>query len=218
MDTEKEKPRGYFEKLLAIDCETTGINFSSNDPSEGHQALSWGLIVADAKTLKPIEELYLEIKYNELSKKRRKEEKDFGVNAANIHGLTFDYLEKHGIDEQEAVVKIANLIIKYWGPTVQVKTLGHNVHMFDVPFLRSLFKRYNIDVPIGSRHYDSNSVGFITVGAYESNALFETMGFKPRNNHNALEDARMSLETCRKIKELWEKNIGIKAYDRINDA
>jgi len=207
-----DKPKGYFEYLLAIDCETTGLDWDADDPSNGHQPVSWGLIVADAKTLKSVEELYVEIKYNEASKLARASDPEFGVDAANIHGLTFKHLEEHAISEEEAVILIANLILKYWGPTSQVKTLGHNVHMFDMPFMRAMFRRYNIHIPFGSRHYDTNSIGFATVGAYVSDALFATMGFDNRNVHNALEDARMALESARRIKVLWNAKVGVNAY------
>jgi len=208
-----DTPKGYFEKLLAMDCETTGLDWDGDNPSNGHQAVSWGFIVADGKTLKPIEELYVEIKWNDASKAARKLDPQFGVAAANIHGLTYDHLEKNGISEEEAVVKIANLIIKYWGPTTLIKALGHNVHMFDVPFLRDLFRRHDIELPLGGRHYDSNSVGFITTGAYISDALFDTMGFDSRDSHDALEDARMALESCRRIRVLWDSKVGVNAYE-----
>lgn len=208
----KNKPKGHFAKLLAIDCETTGINYASDDPSVGHQAVSWGVIVADAETLKPIDELYVEIKWNEESKAAKAADPEFGAGASNIHGLTSEYLEENGIPEDEAVMLIANLILQHWGPTSAIKTLGHNVHMFDVPFLRAMFRRHDIDIPIGSRHYDSNSIGFCTVGAVTSDDLFATMGFDDRNGHNALEDARMALESCRRIRVLWNAKVGVNAY------
>lgn len=206
-----DTPKGAFNKLLAIDCETTGGRFGTDDYSVGHQAVSWGIVVADAQTLQPIEELYVEIKWNEESKASRRKDPTFGVIAANIHGLSFDYLEKHGMDEEDAVAAIGNLILKHFGPDSHIKCLGHNVHMFDVPFLRSLFRRFDIELKFGARHYDSNSIGFIT-GAFTSDALFATMGFDERNGHNALEDAKMSLEACRMIKVLWDAKVGVKAY------
>jgi len=204
-----KKQAGYFEKILAIDAETTGLDFNNDDPSNGHQAVSWGIVVADTTTLKPVEELYVEIKWNQESKQRRMDDPRFGKKAESIHGLTFEYLEEHGMEEKDAVLAIANLIIKYWGPTNRINCLGHNVHVFDVPFLKSLFRRHKLDVLFSSRHCDSNSVGFTTVGAYTSNALFETMGFDPRDSHNALEDAKMSLESCRQISVLWKEMIQI---------
>ncbi len=208
-----DKPRGSFDKLLALDCESTGMSFNTDDPSIGHQAVSWGFIVADAKTLKPVEELYVEIKWNKESIAAKKADPEFSLKAADIHGLTYRHLEENGMSEEEAVVLIANLIIKHWGPTTQVKMLGHNVQSFDIYFLRAMFRRHGIDIPIGARHYDSNSVGFVTTGSFTSDALFDTMGFDSRDSHNALEDARMALESCRRIRVLWNSNIGVNAYD-----
>lgn len=212
MDLEN-KPRGYFKHLLAIDCETTGLDWDSDNPSDGHQAISWGIIVADGQTLKPIEELYVEIKWNEESLAARIADPEFGKGAAKIHGLTLQHLEKHGIAEEEAVVLIANLIVKYWGPTSQVKTLGHNVHTFDVPFLRKMLRRHGVEIPFGSRHYDTNSIGFATVGSFISDDFFSTMGYDDRDGHNALEDARLALDSCRRIRTLWNANIGVNAYE-----
>src|SRR5271167_1552797 len=99
MATVKGKPRGHFNYLLAMDSETTGLCVNEDDPTfnlkknEFHQSVSWGLIVADASTLKPIEKLYVEIKWNEKSKAQRKANAKFGVHAEGVHGLTFDYLE-----------------------------------------------------------------------------------------------------------------------------
>jgi len=88
MKTEKNEPRGYFEKLLAMDCETTGLKYNADDPSGGYQAVSWGLIVANALTLKPIEEMYIEIKWNGMS--------TWSQEAEQVHGLTKEHLNKNG--------------------------------------------------------------------------------------------------------------------------
>ena len=200
MGTPKNAKVGSLDYILAIDAETTVLLFGADDPSEGHQAVSWGIIVADAKTLQPVEKLYVEIKWNELSKQKKKEDPTFGCAAAKIHGLTFNHLEQNGVDEEEAALLIATLILKYWGPTVTVKTLGHNVHSFDVPFLRAMFRRQGIDVRFGGRHYDTNSAGFIALETYNSDDLFTTIGYDTRQGHNALQDAEMALGSARAIR------------------
>lgn len=207
MASPDSKPRGYFKYLLAIDCETTGINYNAADPSIGHQAVSWGVIVANAKSLKSIEELYVEIKWNDESKKRREEDPTFGKEAEKIHKLTYNYLEKNGIEESEAVEKIGNLILKYWGPTVSIRTLGHNVHTFDLPFLRSMFNRHNVPLRFGNRHYDTNSIGWATFETFNSDDLFEVCGLPVRDAHNSLEDARYALESTRLIRLLFQQKV-----------
>lgn len=211
MATQKGKPKGYFQHVLAIDCETTGLCYNNDSPvynpqtGERHQTVSWGIIVADALTLKPVEELYVEIKWNEESKKQRKINPEFGKSAEKIHGLTRSYLNKNGIDEEEAVLKIGELVLKYWGPTVCVRTLGHNVHLFDLLFLRDMFDRHGIKLNHGNRHYDTNSAGFLTFGTWNSNDLFSVVGFEERKDHNALDDAKMALESARIIRMLFQR-------------
>jgi DNA polymerase III epsilon subunit-like protein len=186
---------------------------NQDDPSvnphtnERHQTVSWGIIVADAHTLKPIEKLYVEIKWNEASNKQRKGNAKFGAHAETIHGLTREYLEENGITEEEAVEKIGSLLLKYWGPNVGIRTLGHNVHTFDMPFLRDLFRRHGIELQFGSRHYDTNSIGFATFGTFNSDDLFEAVGFEKRGEHNALTDAEQALEATRIIRKVFQKAI-----------
>jgi len=207
----KTKRRGEFQYILGMDCETTGLCFRTPTPThnpktgERHQTVSWGFVVIDAKTLKSVDELYLEIKWNEHSIEQRSKNPNFGKKAEKIHGLTYDKLEQNGINEDDAVVAISALILKYWGPENPIACLGHNVHLFDVAFLRDLFERYNIDLKVGNRHYDTNSIGYFTVGAYNSDELFELVGLGKRGAHNALDDAKMAFEAARRIKMIFQR-------------
>lgn len=196
MATVKGKPRGYFEKVLAFDCETTGLTFGGDDPSINHQALSWGLIVADADTLKPIEELYIEIQWDGKSK--------WSKRAEQIHGLSKDYLKKNGLTKQEAVEQIGSLILRHWGPNVCVHTLGHNSITFDMWFLKRLMREFGIELKFGNRHYDTNSMGWISFGIFNSDDLFKECGIERGKVHNALEDARCTLEAARRIKLVFK--------------
>lgn len=201
MATEKGKPRGWFEKLLAVDCETSGLFFNEDDPSYDaetgahHQAVSWGLIVANAHTLKPIEELYLEVQWDGKS--------EWNKRAENIHGLSKAYLKENGIPLEEAAAAIGNLVIKHWGPNGNIRLLGHNVTTFDKKFLQRTMRTAGIEFKFGSRHIDTNSIGFATFETYNSDDLFEAVGFDDRGDHNALEDARMALEATRRVRAVF---------------
>ena len=201
MATIRGKPRGYFEKILAMDCETTGLAVNRDDPSYDpengveYQSVSWGLIVADAKTLTPIEKMYIEIQWNGESK--------WDMRAQKIHGLSKEHLEKNGFTETEAVEAIGTLIMKHWGPTVRIGTLGHNVATFDLWFLKRLFRRSGIELSFGSRHVDTSTIGFVNWGTFTSDELFKLIGFEDRGEHNALADAEMSLEAARVTKLLF---------------
>lgn len=211
MASPKNAPRGQFDYILAVDCETTGVCFSNDNPvynektGERHQTVSWGVIVTRADTLKPIETLYIEIKWNEESKAQKKKDSTFGSGATAIHGLSQKHLEQHGITEEEAVVSIGSLIMKYWGPANNIVTLGHNVHTFDMPFLRDLFVRHGVDIRFASRHIDTNSIGFVNWNTFNSDDLFKMVGFEDRENHNALQDIQQTLEAARITRLIFNK-------------
>ena len=198
-------PRGYVKFLLGADVETSGLAFNQPDPSfdpvtgETFQIVSIGLVVTDFATLKEIETLYLEIKWNG--------ESTWSQKAQDVHGLSLAYLEANGIEEEEAAVQIAQLILKYWGPNSPVSLLGHNVATFDKPFIDRLLKKFGINVRYGSKHIDTNSVGAIVFGTHNSDDLFETVGLPPRDpsKHNALIDAQNAVAACRSVRQLSTK-------------
>lgn len=200
---EGTKPRGYIEKFLVVDCETSGMAYGTDDPSydpvtgKQYQAVSWGLIVADAFTLQPIERLYIEVKWDGVSA--------WDPRAERIHGLSLEYLEEHGLTVEDAVVEIASLILKYWGPESPVHLGGHNVATFDLPFLRRMLRSQGLEVKFGHKYIDSNSVGFVTFGTHNSDDLFNMVGLQERDPHahNALVDAENTLTALRTIKQLF---------------
>lgn len=207
MSIKNEKPRGYFEHVLAIDFETSGLFFSSENDNpcfnrntgEYYQPVSCGIIVANASTLTSIEKLYLEIQWDGKSL--------WSEKAESVHGLSKAYLKKNGITKQEAVVQIANLILKYWGPDNNIQLLGHNVHLFDAVFLDHLMQSEEIPLRMANRHVDTYSAGFATFGTFNSDDLFEAVGFEKRKDHNALTDAEQALETARIIRTIFQTTI-----------
>lgn len=196
----KGKPIGYMKNILAMDCETSGLTYNGDDPSVDHQSLSWGFVVADSKTLKPIEKLYVEIKWDGKSKWDKRAEK--------VHGLTKEHLEKNGVTEQEAVELIGSLILKYWGPENCIHTLGHNVTSFDLWFLRRLFRNQGVELKFGNRHYDTNTIGWIATDSYTSRQFFESMGLQYGEVHNALTDTELALEAARRVKLVLQRALG----------
>lgn len=208
MGTSPNKPRGYFEKFLAIDCETTGLCFGTDNPvhnpqtGERHQSVSWGAIVVNAHTLTPIEELYVEIKWNESSLVQRMNNRNFGKDAEKIHGLSLEYLEENGVEEEEAVIQLGNLVLKHFGDS-GIRLLGHNVITFDRLFFKDLFSRHDIELKFGNRYIDTNTLGFVCYETFNSDELFDIVGVV-RKEHNALEDAKASLKVAQVTRKLFK--------------
>lgn len=200
-----KKPRGYMTRLLALDCETTGLFFNTDDPSfdpvtkQYYQPVSFGLIVVDADTLKSIEELYVEIKWDGHSQ--------WNTKAEAIHGLSKSYLEANGIAMCDAVILVGNLILKHWGPDSPISILGHNPQ-FDLCFLKRLLRTEGLNIKFGGRMIDTNSIGFTVFQTYNSDDLFEIIGLEVRGDHNALEDARSALQVVRTVRKLSDAMLG----------
>jgi len=183
-------------KILAMDCETTGLKFGSLDPSIGHQSLSWGMIVADAN-FKELDSLYLEIKWDGVS--------NWETRAEQVHGLSRDYLEANGMDKEDAAATIAEFILKHFDIDESIVCLGHNVRNFDLPFLVRLLSEFDLKFKFAHRAIDTFSPGFVLAGKTNSDEIFQYFGMPPRHQHNALEDARRALKVCRNIRRLWKQ-------------
>lgn len=196
---------------LCIDWETSGATWGG-DSSKDYQGLSFGAIVFDTETFEPVEKLYREIKFNA-------DKYQWSDGAEKIHGLSREYLEENGVSQEDAATDLLELILKYFGPESKVMFLGHNPE-FDRRFTNQLLgsvefefsvERVNLDFTHIQLHHvvlDTSALGFITLGLYKSDLLFEKMGFEDRGDHNALIDAEQTLMTCYIIKNLIKSALG----------
>lgn len=197
--------------LLGFDCESSGMAFSNAvdpmcpDPSynyitkQKYQSVSWGLIVIDVKTTTIIDELYVEIK--------PQEGYEWNNAAERTHGLSREYLEEHGLYYEDAVLKIAEFILKYWDMNKAISTFGHNQVTFDHWFFRRLMHSCGLHFKFANRHIDTN---YLTNGIYDvegSEELFQLFSSK-RGEHNALEDIKQTFEIFKQTKKLFQTILG----------
>lgn len=193
-----------------LDWETSGACWGG-DSTKDYQGISFGVIIFDTATFDPVEKMYVEIKFN---KSRYK----WSPEAEAIHGLSREYLEKNGVTQVEAATMLAELILKYFG-TDKVMFLGHNTE-FDRRFTNQLMNTIEIEFSVEKQtdfdswiqlHHvilDTSSTGFIALGLFKSDLLFEKIGFETRGAHNALVDAEQTLGTCKAIREMMKFALG----------
>jgi hypothetical protein len=198
------KSKAYFNKILIIDCETSGLAFGSDNPAvhldQYFQAVSWGIIVADADTLTPLDELYVEIQWDGKSQ--------WSPQAEKVHGLSKEYLNKNGVPMSQAVEEIGSLILKHFGPNGYPNIAGNNPH-FDLCFLRQTLRSEGIEIRFSNRLIDTNSIGFAVYGTYSSDELFDIVSPNERTGtHNALDDARNVLKVLKRTKQLCSTFLG----------
>lgn len=187
--------------VLAIDCETSGLAGRSLDPSrnldnpsEFYQAVAWGVVVLDFETFQPVELYKCFIK--------PVEGVTWSTRAEQVHGLSREWLAENGIDEEQAVVEIAELIVKYWGTSTPVIALGHNP-FFDVAFMRSMFARHGVSVRFSNRLIDTNSLLMVLLNLTGSDAMFDYFEFPPRDKHDPLDDILMTIISASEFRKRY---------------
>jgi DNA polymerase III epsilon subunit-like protein len=190
---------------LMIDWETTGADFGQ-DSSINYQGISFGAIVFDLQTFEPVEELYREIKFNA-------EKYKWTDSAEKIHGLSREHLAEKGVDSEEALADLIEMMIKYWPPgffattgvepTSKVLLAGHNKG-FDMDFTNQLFVDNGMEIAFHHVGLDTTMIAFATIGEYKSDIVFNLLGgVNKRDLHNALEDARATLTVLRTVRQVF---------------
>lgn len=189
---------------LCLDWETSGATWGG-DSSIDYQGISFGAVVFSTKTFEPVETLHVIVKFNADKYK-------WTEQAENIHGMSQEFLAENGISQEDAAAALLELIAKYF-PGTKVMFMGHN-NEFDRRFTNQLFNTIGVeftkeasgkfDTVVELHHViiDTAAVGFVSMGLFKSDLLFEAVGLAERGKHNALEDALMTLETCRRIRML----------------
>lgn len=189
-------PYGIGRFGICIDWETTGSDFNGSSHAT-YQGISFGAIIFDTNTLEEVESVYCELKFDASKYKWSKE-------AEAIHGLSQEYLAENGMERDEALAELLNLIVKYMGPDPgKIVFMGHNCK-FDIDFTKQLANDFGMDITPFHVILDTSSTGFIACGIYKSNDLFEIFTGETRGKHNALDDARQCLATAKGIREIFQ--------------
>jgi oligoribonuclease (3'-5' exoribonuclease) len=176
---------------MAVDWETSG--YSLPNYASRHQGISFGAIIFDVKTLKPVEHIYREIKFDP--------KYTWDMGAEKIHGLSRAHLEANGVTQEQAACDLAELVIKYIG-TGEVMLLGHRVH-FDKAFTVQLMDAAGMEFSYHPTMIDSCSMATALMELTYSDDIFLTLGLPARGQHNALEDITYTLEAIRRMKEYF---------------
>jgi DNA polymerase III epsilon subunit-like protein len=185
---------------LWIDWETTGADFGTGESAKRYQGISFGAIITDLETFEEVDSLYREILFNEAKYA-------WTDRAAEIHGLTREYLAANGVSQEEALTDLLEMMSKYGLGSNNSKVMigGHNVS-FDIDFTNQLTLDV-ADFKFDWHHVrlETSALGFTATGVYKSNQLFPLFGAEVRGKHNALDDARQSLAVARAIRSVFDE-------------
>jgi DNA polymerase III alpha subunit (gram-positive type) len=119
--------------------------------------------------------------------------------------MSKEHLEKNGLKEEDALYDMVEFIMKHVDVSKPLYCLGHNLVSFDIPFFKDLLFRHEVvGITFAHRQLDTFALSMGTVQEHDSNTLFSRLGLASRGKHNALDDAKYSLEVYRKINRAWK--------------
>lgn len=187
-------PHGPGALLLVLDSETSGSTFGGYEETfSKYQAISFGAIIADNTTFKPVAKLYFTVKFDG-------SKYEWTESAEKIHGLSREQLEAEGLDNEEAAATLAEFILNHFG-TGKVMFAGHNP-WFDIEAMRQLLEPHGVMPDLYHVVIDTSGSAFVAIGKYRSNDVFRTFCGERQEKHNALDDAEMTLNVLQSIRAL----------------
>lgn len=184
--------------MLFYDVETSGYAKDNARDRSGNyqfQIVSIGMLAVNSSTWKATAEKYIEFKPNPNC--------SWDPGAERVHGLSQQYLEEHGVEEEEGVASICEFIATHFNLDKAIIAGGHNTSTFDRHFLLNLLDKYQMTLNFSGRAVDTYTLGKTLYNCNDSNELFELVGVA-RGNHNALEDARLALKAVRTTSKIFK--------------
>lgn len=180
--------------ICFIDFETTGIDVFRDEPME------FGAVLVDYN---------FKIKKEFSSKISVNKNVYLTKRAFNIHNISIEELGQ--FPNQKEVI---NMFFSEFGTNFRLG--GWNIN-FDVSFLRKICHKNGMMVSynkINYRHIDTQSLGFLAVelGLVDNSIIslndwVNYFGFSRRNNHSALEDAKLTFEIYKELLKLFKKRL-----------
>jgi DNA polymerase III epsilon subunit-like protein len=179
--------------ILIADAETSGSTFLSYEETfQRYQAIAFGFIVATSDTFEEVASLQFKVKFDPRY--------EWSMEAQKIHGITREVLEAEGLSPEDAAVEVAEFILEHFG-TGKVMFANHNPY-FDIEAMRQLLEKFGVMPDLHHVVLDTSGLGFVAMGKYKSNDVFEFFNGERPPVHDALGDARMALGVLRGIREI----------------
>lgn len=179
--------------ILLCDVESTGSTFGSYEETfKRYQAIAFGAIVATSDTFEEVASLSFKVKFDPRY--------EWSDEAEKIHGITREQLEVEGLDNEEAAAELAEFILNHFG-TGKVMFANHNP-WFDIEAMKQLLEPHGVMPDLHHVVLDTSGLGFVTMGKYRSNDVFEFFNGERPKIHDALGDARMALGVLKGIREI----------------
>lgn len=172
------------ERFIALDTETTGVDFCSS------QVIQCGVIFLD--------EDKREIDRKEWNINFRPDEFSWDDEAEAVHGIPKDEAKVHGVEPEIFLKELERSVVKHYGNAIPggVHIIAANAH-FDFIMLERLWKKYRQDeLPLSRRMMDISTLSLAILGSSGLSRVMDELGIAAESDrrHSALYDAELHLK------------------------
>lgn len=174
-------------KYLALDTETTGVDFCSS------QVIQCGVVLLD-DNLQAVKRRLWDINYVPGTF-------SWSDEAMEVHGIEKDAATRHGVDPEVFLREFEQEIVKQYGSvggeSAELHLIATNAY-FDYLMLDLLWRTYRPDeeMPLSRRVVDLSSISLLVLGVSGMTSTLETLGISVTEDkrHSALYDADLHLQ------------------------
>ena len=135
-----------FNKVLALHCHTTGINYEG-DVTLNNQALSVGLGVIDMDTLTMVDSKLVKVKFDPSAYV-------WNAKLESIHGISKESAIEDGESLSDAALIIGEFLYQHFGIKDSIPLFGYNTLSFHVPFLNKILQSEELNFQFDNRTID----------------------------------------------------------------
>ena len=174
-------------KYIALDTETTGVDFCSS------QVIQCAALFLD-DALQPVSRQSWNVNY-------KPGQFSWDDQAREVHGIDRENAERHGVEPEVFLRELEQEIVKQYGSvgeeSAELHIIAANAY-FDYLMLDSLWSTYrpNEELPISRRVVDLSSLSLMVLGVSGMSTVLETLGISVTEDdrHSALYDAELHLK------------------------
>lgn len=181
---------------IVIDLNTSGLNYSSDNISDGYQIIEIAAIII-GDDWKPIDAFHSYISYDQTYQWSNKSEKAVGISKS--------MLVDNGVEMGEAAANFAEFILQHCEPETPLVFIGYNVLSIDVPFIKSFFKKVSLPFNIAKRSIDIHSMGCLLFEDSSEivtlDSICNILGIKKTSN-SALYNVKTYIKIYKRIREI----------------
>lgn len=198
--------KSFSPYYLALHVETTGMNTDvTKSVAEGHKIVALAAAVCDKETFKEVDSKIIFFETDET---------DNYKIGYEYHGISVDFLNENGVDEETAIEEFISFVAEYFTLEYSIITMGQHGHAFVIPFIKQWLHQHEVYLKFSVCSLDVFSITVVSLDETNINELISIFGNvdeleqeQQRKEYKCLLKVKTYIEVFRRLKKIWNKTL-----------